>query len=190
MAIDKRATRLGVLALVGVDPVQPDRCPAVVPADRPGRGAAAAVDARPRRAPCRCCPSGAGSSTSTAGSSPTTSASSPSASTGSCCASAPTGARSSAACRGGSACRSRTMEARLRRQDRQPVPADAVKQGRRRADVAAALLERIEDFPGVSDPHGVGARVPVRAARRPRGRLHGRDHRGAEGRLPRRRTTC
>jgi penicillin-binding protein 2 len=75
------------------------------------------------------------------------------------------------------------MEARFQSNVVQPVPPDA-DQARIDEPTAIALEERIEDFPGCRSS-GVETGVPVRAARRARDRVHGRDHRRAARRLPR-----
>ena len=52
-------------------------------------------------------------------------------------------------------------------------------------NVAVAIKERIEDFPGVSIVNELEAGVPLRPAGQPRHRLHGRDHRRGRGRTTR-----
>ena len=85
------------------------------------------------------------------------------------------------------------MEGRFQAADRQPVPADADQAGDRRAHSGGAARTH-RGLPRPPHPHRVEARVPVRAARRPRRRLHGRDHRGPverrlqDGGLPAQRT--
>ena len=128
MAADRRATRLGVLAVVAVLLFGADRYAAVVPADGPGRVAAADRRRRKHQDGAGCCPSGAASSTSTAASSPTTSASSRSPSTGTCIRKRHRRLSSSAACRAGSTCRSRTWRRASTPSSYSRVPADAAKE--------------------------------------------------------------
>ena len=50
---------------------------------------------------------------------------------------------------------------------------------------AAAILERVEDLPGVADPRGVASGLSVCAVGQPRRGLHGSHHRRDQGRVPR-----
>ena len=150
MAIDKRATRLGVLGLVGtlffgligvrlwfLQTVK-ERC------NR--------RSTPPSCAPCRCCPSAVGSSTSTAASSPTTSGCSPSPSTGSTAQATPTGLEIFRRLSGWIDVPIEDMEARFQSRHRQPVPADA---DRQRIDepTATALPGALRGFPRCAHPH-------------------------------------
>ena len=144
MAIDRRATRLGVLGLVGLILFGLIGVRLVVPADGQGRRAAAAVDDRRASARCASRPSAAASSTPKAGSWPTTSASSRSPSTGSS-AQADRPARDLPAPVGVGRRTDRGHGGALRAGRRQPVPADADQAGDRRADRgrAARALRRL-----------------------------------------------
>ena len=82
-----------------------------------------------------------------------------------------------AACRAGSSVPVDDDGGALRRQALQPLPAAAAEGGRRRERRASRSTSAVEDFPGVAVDRGLEAGVPVRPAGQPRPRLHGRDHR-------------
>ena len=89
----------------------------------------------------------------------------------------PTGPSCSPACRAGSSVPGRRDGGALRL--RAATAATCRCRSRRTSTetVAIAISERIEDFPGVSIVDGLAAGLPVRPAGQPRRRLHGRDHR-------------
>ncbi len=137
MAIDKRATRLGVLALVGtllfgligarlwfLQTVEQE--------------ALQARSTPPNCARSRCCPNGDGSSMPTGASWPTTNACSPWRSIGRCCAVTRTAARSSGGSPVGSTCPSRTWKTASRvrctaRSSRCPWPRTSTSEPRPRS---------------------------------------------------------
>ena len=156
---DKRAARLGILALVGVIAVQPDRRPTVVPADRPGRVAAgrtstptktrtvpAAARAGPdlrRRRPDPRRQQARAHRRRRLGRHPRRHRPGRD-------LPPPVGLGRRAGRGDGGA---------LRRQALQPVPADAGRRGRHEETAAVAAQERVEDFPGVSIVRTGGARA-------------------------------
>ena len=148
MAIDKRATRLGVLALVGtllfgligarlwfLQTVEQESLQQQVDTTKLRR--------------CRCCPSAAGSSTPTGGSWPTTSACSPSPSTGRCIRRDSDRAEIFPRLSGWINVPVEDMEARFQSQVYSPfLPMPVAEDVDERT--ATAIQERVEDLPGVS----------------------------------------